>query len=134
MDYGFSKTFFEFIQDTPDLKDNFKTVGQFLTDKAKYPALIFFTDAVEVLNKTMPGREKAKVSFTLKILSGYNGLQELYTLGSLIEGHFNGVSLETEEGQCIDLRLENPEFQGIQKTKTCSYRSMMIKGIGYINP
>lgn len=134
MDYGFSKAFLDYIQGKPKLKDNFKSIGQFLPDNAKYPALIVFTDAVEVLNKMTPGQEKAKISFTIKVLSGYNGLQELYFLGNLIEGNFNGNTIITEDGQCINLRLMGPVFEGIQKTKACNYRSMVINGIGYINP
>jgi hypothetical protein len=132
MDYGFSKAFLEKIYSVDALKDNFKIIGQFLPKEAYYPALLFFTDKVEEINAIIPNHEQVKVFFSLKILSHYSGLQELYRLLSLINLHLNGCFLETEGRRKIYMRLSSPSFEGLQKTKTRNYRCALIKGIGYM--
>lgn len=131
MDYGFSKTFIKTLNEMPELKERFQTIGQFLPDGTKYPALTVFTDKVEEVNATIAGQEQVKIFFTLKILSNYNGLQELYELVELLDQYFSGAILETEDGYKFHIRLSFPTFEGMQKTKTCDYRSAIIKGIGY---
>jgi|GEM_PF-5456971 len=131
MDYGFSKTFIAYIRGLPDLTGRFQTIGQFLPEGMKCPALTVFTDKVEAVNTSIPGQEQVKIYFVLKAFSSYNGLQELYELTDLLERNFNGLSLESEDEYKFYIRLSPPSFEGIQKTKTCDYRSVTIKGIGY---
>ena len=131
MDYGFSKTFIKGLNDISELTDRIQTIAQFFPNEVKYPALMVFTDKVEEVNTTVPGQERAKISFILKIISSYNGLQELYAITELLDQNFNGKSMESDEGYQFHVRLSCPTFEGMQKTKTCDYRSAIINGIGY---